>query len=71
MTLFQKVLFSNLRTEATFNMQVIFLGTSAGWPLSRLGFGYIAGIHEQLEKTVQKQAGHHFHIAYDGLELTI
>jgi phosphoribosyl 1,2-cyclic phosphate phosphodiesterase len=33
--------------------------------------GHITGTHKELEKFVQKQGGRNFHIAYDGLELTL
>ena len=33
--------------------------------------GHITGTHKELEKFVQKQGGKNFHIAYDGLELTL
>jgi phosphoribosyl 1,2-cyclic phosphate phosphodiesterase len=33
--------------------------------------GHITGTHKELEKFVQKNGGKNFHIAYDGLELTI
>ena len=33
--------------------------------------GHITGIHEELEEYVQKNGGNNFHIAYDGLELSI
>ena len=33
--------------------------------------GHITGTHQELENFVQKQGGKNFHIAYDGLELTL
>lgn len=33
--------------------------------------GHITGTHEELEDFVQREGGRNFHIAYDGLELTI
>jgi phosphoribosyl 1,2-cyclic phosphate phosphodiesterase len=33
--------------------------------------GHITGTHEELEKFVQKNGGKNFHVAHDGLELTL
>ena len=33
--------------------------------------GHITGRHKELEEFVQKQGGHNFHIAYDGLKIKI